>query len=90
MAQTGKKRALLIGINYSGSSQLYGCIQDIIQMQGVLMDAYGFKPEEIKVLRDDDPSNMPTKARIMAAMDALVQENPQFVYIHYSSRHKCS
>lgn len=84
MSQTGTKRALLIGINYSGSSQLYGCIQDVIQMQGVLIDAYGFKPEEIRVLRDDDPSTMPTKARILGAMDALVQENPQFVYIHYS------
>jgi hypothetical protein len=84
MSQTSTKRALLIGINYSGSSQLYGCIQDIIQMQGVLIDAYGFKPEEIRVLRDDDPSTMPTKARIIGAMDALVQENPQFVYIHYS------
>jgi hypothetical protein len=84
MSQTGTKRALLIGINYSGSSQLYGCIHDILQMQGVLIDAYGFKPEEIKILRDDDPSAMPTKARILGAMDALVQENPQFVYIHYS------
>ena len=84
MSQTGTKRALLIGINYSGSAQLYGCIQDVIQIQGVLMDAYGFKSEEIRVLRDDDPSTMPTKARILAAMDALVQENPQFVYVHYS------
>jgi hypothetical protein len=78
------KRALLIGINYSGQSQLYGCINDIIQIQGVLIDAYGFKPEEIRVLRDDDPSMMPTKARILAAMEALVQENPQVVYVHYS------
>lgn len=78
------KRALLIGANYSGANQLYGCIMDIIQMQGVLMDAYGFKPEEIMVLRDDDPSNMPTKARILSAFDMLVQANPQFVYIHYS------
>ena len=46
MSQTGTKRALLIGINYSGSAQLYGCIQDVIQLQGVLIDAYGFKPEE--------------------------------------------
>ena len=84
MSQTGTKRALLIGINYSGNAQLYGCIQDVIQIQGVLMDAYGFKSEEIRVLRDDDPSTMPTKARILAAMDALVQENPQFVYVHYS------
>jgi hypothetical protein len=78
------KRALLIGANYSGANQLYGCIMDIIQIQGVLIDAYGFKPEEIMVLRDDDPSNMPTKARILSAFDSLVQANPQFVYIHYS------
>lgn len=78
------KRALLIGINYSGANKLYGCIMDIIQMQGVLIDAYGFKPEEIMILRDDDPSNMPTKARILGAFDSLVQANPQCVYIHYS------
>ena len=75
------KKALLIGANYSGANQLYGCINDIIQMKGLLIDVYGFKPSEIVTLRDDDPSNMPTKTRILKE---LVNLSADFVFIQYS------
>ena len=78
------KRALLIGANYSGANQLHGCIFDIIQMKSVLLDVYGFQPSEIITLRDDDPSNMPTKARIIQELLALVQSKVQTVFIQYS------
>jgi regulator of replication initiation timing len=78
------KRALLIGANYSGANQLYGCIFDIIQMKSVLLDVYGFQPSEIITLRDDDPSHMPTKARILQELVALVQSKVQTVFIQYS------
>ena len=78
------KLALLIGANYSGANQLYGCIFDIIQMKSVLLDVYGFQPSEIITLRDDDPSHMPTKARIMQELAALVQSKVQTVFIQYS------
>jgi hypothetical protein len=78
------KRALLIGCNYSGANQLYGCINDIIQLKGLLIDVYGFAPSEIVTLRDDDPSNMPRKARIVQELQALVAANPASAVIVYS------
>ena len=75
------KKALLIGANYSGANQLYGCINDIIQMKGLLIDVYGFQPSEIVTLRDDDPSNMPTKTRILKELGNL---SADFVFIQYS------
>ena len=78
------KKALLIGANYNGANQLYGCINDIIQMKGLLIDVYGFKPSDIVTLRDDDPSNMPTKTRILKELVNLVKSNADSVFIHYS------
>ncbi len=70
------KRALLIGCNYSAANALYGCINDVIQMKGLLIDVYGFDPASIVTLRDDDPSNMPRKERIVRELHALVAANP--------------
>jgi hypothetical protein len=78
------KRALLIGCNYSGANQLYGCINDVIQMKGLLIDVYGFDPASIVTLRDDDPSNMPKKERIVRELQALVTANPANLFLMYS------
>lgn len=78
------KRALLIGCNYSGANQLYGCINDVIQMKGLLIDVYGFDPASIVTLRDDDPSNMPKKDRIVLEIQALVAANPASMFLMYS------
>jgi peptidoglycan hydrolase CwlO-like protein len=80
------KRALLIGINYfnTPSSQLYGCIFDIIQMKSLLIDVYGFEEKDIIMLRDDDPSNMPTKQRILNEYTTLIAERPSYAFLHYS------
>jgi hypothetical protein len=82
------KRALLVGINYfkNPSAQLNGCIEDINNIRGVLMDAYGYNSENIIMLRDDDPSKMPTKAKIMVALQSIVASSGvnDEVWIHYS------
>ena len=82
------KRALLVGINYfkNPSAQLNGCIEDINNIRGVLMDAYGYNSENIIMLRDDDPSKMPTKANIMVALQSIVASSGvnDEVWIHYS------
>jgi uncharacterized small protein (DUF1192 family) len=78
------KRALLIGCNYSGANALYGCINDVIQMKGLLIDVYGFDPASIVTLRDDDPSNMPKKERIVRELQALVTANPANLFLMYS------
>jgi len=77
-------RALLIGINYINTpNQLQGCIYDVIEMKSVLIDAYGFNPNNIITLRDDDPANMPTRARILQEIQALVT-NAGPLFLHYS------
>jgi len=81
------KRALLIGINYINTpNQLQGCIFDVIEMKSLLVDAYGFNPNTIITLRDDDPSNMPTRARILQELQALVANATPAtqIFLHYS------
>jgi len=80
-------KALLIGINYINTpNQLQGCIYDIIEMKSLLIDAYGYKPNAIICLRDDDPGNMPTRARILQEIRALVANatSDTRLFLHYS------
>ena len=79
-----EKRALLIGINYIGTShELQGCIYDVIEMKSLLIDAYGFSPNNIITLRDDDPANLPTRTRILQEIQALLA-SPSQIFLHYS------
>jgi len=63
------KKALLIGIDYFNdtNSQLQGCINDIINMRGMLIDAYNYLPSNIVMLRDDSnyPTMQPTRINIL-------------------------
>jgi hypothetical protein len=78
-------RALLIGINYIGTPHpLEGCINDIIEMKGLLFDAYRLDPASIVSLRDDDPANRPTRARILQELQALVASGATHLFLHYS------
>ena len=52
----------------AGKGKLNGCINDVRVMNDLLKTHYGFTDENIRILRDDDPSNMPTKANIIAGM----------------------
>lgn len=79
--------ALLIGINYTGTANaLQGCIFDIIEMKSLIVDAYRFDPNRIVVLRDDDPANRPTKARILQELTKLVanSDTSSNTFLHYS------
>lgn len=86
---TGKKKALLIGINYIGSSnQLRGCINDVKNMSKFLNQHFGYKYEDMVILTDDqrDMRRMPTKQNIFNAMQWLVKDarpNDSFL-MHYS------
>lgn len=82
------KRALLIGINYAQnpSAKLQGCIDDIISIRGVLIDAYGYSPDNIAVLRDDDITKMPTRQSILNALNTLAIQSAACseIWVHYS------
>jgi len=84
---TSSKKALLIGINYSAlSCKLHGCINDIVNMRSMLIDAYAYAPANIIMLRDDDPRNMPTRANILSALAYLASQSGSLseIVIHYS------
>ncbi|TIB01935.1 hypothetical protein E3P96_02290 [Wallemia ichthyophaga] len=85
---TGKRKALLIGINYFNTkSELRGCINDVQNMQRFLLHR-GYKPEDMVILTDDqrNPMSHPTRANITRAIGWLVsnaQPNDSLFW-HYS------
>ena len=89
----GRRKALLIGINYTGSShQLAGCINDALNMQRYLVEDRGFSPNQSDmVMLTDTPQNRgtpfePTGANMMSAFNWLVIGNPpgSSLWISYS------
>jgi len=59
------KKALLIGINYSGTAnELGGCINDVRSEMRVLTNVFGFPQENVLLLTEDqnDSSKLPTCA----------------------------
>ncbi|KXN72137.1 hypothetical protein CONCODRAFT_5060 [Conidiobolus coronatus NRRL 28638] len=86
---SGKKRALLIGINYfKTKAELRGCINDVQNVKNFLMKHYGFRLDDMVILTDDqqDPKFIPTRQNMINAMHWLVggaQPNDSF-FFHYS------
>jgi hypothetical protein len=86
---TGRRKALLIGINYFGQKgQLRGCINDVKNMSGYLNQHFGYKREDMVILTDDqqNPMSQPTKANILRAMHWLVKDAQpnDSLFFHYS------
>ena len=89
---TGRKKALLIGINYFNQrGQLRGCINDVRNMSAYLVENFGYKREDMVILTDDqqNPMSQPTKQNILRAMHWLVKDaRPNdSLFFHYSGRH---
>jgi hypothetical protein len=85
----GRRKALLIGINYFGQrGQLRGCINDVKNMSTYLNGHFGYKREDMVILTDDqqNPMSQPTKANILRAMHWLVKDaRPNdSLFFHYS------
>ncbi len=86
---TGRRKALLIGINYFGQrGQLRGCINDVRKMSSYLVEHFGYKREDMVILTDDqqNPMSQPTKQNILRAMHWLVKDaRPNdSLFFHYS------
>ncbi|CZS92586.1 probable Metacaspase-1 [Rhynchosporium graminicola] len=74
---TGRRKALLIGINYFGQrGQLRGCINDVKNMSSFLAENFGYKRDDMVLLTDDqqNPMSQPTKQNILRAMHWLVKD----------------
>lgn len=75
----GRKKALLIGINYRGTkSELRGCVSDVKYVRDFITSVYGFStdPKSMLVLTDDhnDPSFLPLRNNIIQAMHWLIRD----------------
>ncbi|KAI9738164.1 MAG: Ca(2+)-dependent cysteine protease [Cirrosporium novae-zelandiae] len=86
---TGKRKALLIGINYFNQrGQLRGCINDVKNMSTYLNQNFGYAREDMVILTDDqqNPMSQPTKANILRAMHWLVKDAKpnDSLFFHYS------
>lgn len=83
------KSALLVGINYYGTSnKLNGCINDVINMQRVLVRHLGFDHRAITVLHDGGSRtsavSKPSRRNILSHLKALVKSPSTFKFFHYS------
>jgi hypothetical protein len=88
-ACTGRRKALLIGINYFNQrGQLRGCINDVRNMSSYLVEHFAYKREDMVILTDDQQNAMsqPTKGNILRAMHWLVKDaRPNdSLFFHYS------
>ena len=91
-----KKRALLIGINYIGTSaELGGCINDVMNMKQVLIHHYDYKNEDILTITDTGrmignhrDGLKPTKEIILIGINnwflKSIKEGYNQLYFHYS------
>ena len=85
----GRRKALLIGINYLGSRhQLQGCIDDVHNVREFLISRnFSTHPSSMVILTDhNDPRGpyFPTGHNILAAMHWLVSEPGCMLFLHYS------
>jgi len=84
------KQALLIGINYTSdnNARLFGCVNDIVAMKNMLLDAYAYSGDNITLLRDDeeDKNVLPTRNNILHHLRSIAEksENLSELWIHYS------
>lgn len=84
------KKALLIGINYydTPSAALSGCVNDVVNMRNMLIDAYGYDSANITVLRDDATNavDKPTAANIVKQLTSIISQSASLkeIWIHYS------
>ncbi|KAL2109170.1 hypothetical protein VUR80DRAFT_2858 [Thermomyces stellatus] len=86
---TGKRKALLIGINYFRQrGELKGCINDVRNLSNFLMQKHRFRRQDMVILTDDqrDPRSQPTRENILRAMAWLVNgaEANDSLFFHFS------
>jgi len=86
-----RRKALLIGINYTGSqNELAGCVNDVENVRRYLVHDKGFPhdPASMIVLTDNqhDPRYIPTGQNMLAAFHWLVSNNygGDSLFLHYS------
>ena len=83
---SGKKKALMIGINYVGQQgELKGCHNDVESMKRYIV-SQGYAESDIKILLDDNQHTNPTLKNILEGMAWLVAnaQSDDSLFMHYS------
>lgn len=83
----GTKRAVLIGINYTGQQgELRGCHNDVKNIKKYLIECQGFAESDMLILMDDGQHHSPTKQAIEQAFVRITQYSKagDQVFVHYS------
>lgn len=83
MSSNPTRKALLIGINYTGTEdELNGCINDVANIKDFLMSV-GYLEEEITVLCDNQEIK-PTSDQILHELEKLVTSGKDRLFFSYS------
>ena len=70
-ADTNKKKACLIGINYTNTeNELYGCVNDAMNLKALLTTKYKYKEENIKTILNKEA----TRSTILQEITTLLKE----------------
>lgn len=79
---SGRKKALLVGINYRGTSAaLKGCVRDVTFVHHLLVSKFGFHTKDFVVLTDENSGipgvrkGMPNRRTILDSLRWLVQDS---------------
>jgi len=84
---TGRRRAILIGINYVGQyNSLSGCHNDVRNIKNYLVNAQKFNESDMLILMDDGRHHAPTKRNITDAFRRITEYSQagDIVFVHYS------
>jgi len=77
------KGALLVGINYTGSSsELNGCINDVNNVKKLLLSK-GYEEDNITILTDET-NIKPTRNNIISELLKLILSGAKQIFFHYS------
>ncbi|KZT07071.1 peptidase C14 [Laetiporus sulphureus 93-53] len=90
-ALSPRKKALLIGINYEGNTQLYGPQQDAKSFADLLIQHFGYDAKNVVIMldrQDEDKQMVPTEANVLRELNNLVQDaRPGDHFVFYYAGH---
>ena len=81
------KRALIVGINNftRPSWRLRGCVNDTVEMQGLLTTYFGFEDEDVKVLHDSDATAQGIRGGLGWLLSGYAGDGQDVRVFHFSS-----
>jgi len=87
---TGRRWGVLVGVNEYDDwnyGRLRVCVQDVTAIRGRLA-AGGYDPQRLRLLTDETPADLPTRANILTALEAVARATgPDDLLLFYYSGH---